>query len=402
MPVLPAVLSVFTYNGISLNIISMSPYERRAIWQGPDYLYTRHTFKLRGIYSPAAASYALSPSPFTASGQGFPPVFRAGQNAPVTDQAIRHALMQPRAPLAYILGQQVVLQVPDPNLAAPDPANPSQFLAPGTAAALFPFLGDANNGPVPLYCNVIQVTGTKTFIVDYGIQTDVNEASFAPNVPFPGRPPILLSNRWDMTESYDEDFYPVRAVKGTAVFRTDRLALLGTDPDNYRGWLIIPLPDSWKRTNLTFSASPDGASVSYSFVDRYTSRTLIGGVLPNVTRVEINESFESANTGLDEVFTNLLNKLTGNILELGQAALAGKAAGAGLKQSKGGGRAGSVARAGASAVRPRSQVSQPINTNTIKPAPVTSPSLPLASDAATMEAAEGVLPLAEAAELLVL
>ena len=308
-------MSTFRYNGIELDVLVMAPYEKRAIWNGPDYLYTRHTFRLRACYNPRVTSYVLPASGLTVTGESFPPASVPLASGAQTDRSVRHALMQPRKPLEYVVGGQNVLQVPDQNLQVPIPnTDPIQYFPLGSVQVPDD-IGDANQGPIPLYCNVTAATGNKTFLVDYAVQTDVNECSLSTDtIVSPGQPPVLLSNRWSMVETYDRDLYPVRAVQGLAIFRSDRLALLDTQPDNYRSWIIIPLPNDWKRDSLRLSASEDGVSISYSFVDRFLSRTLIQGVTPGVARLEVVESVDAQHIGLEGAIMKALgvanNQLT--------------------------------------------------------------------------------------------
>src|SRR5262249_22974568 len=122
-----------------------------------------------------------------------------------TDYAIRFALMQPRRKLLYsasdyedklergspgkgvrkyvptpLSNQKLQENVLDANqhiiLESPFPLTRKEALInPDAFRRLNLPLCDANNGPMPLECNVWRVDGFKTFRVDYAIQTDLVE-----------------------------------------------------------------------------------------------------------------------------------------------------------------------------------------------------------------------------------
>ncbi|MEG7727158.1 hypothetical protein U2063_15335, partial [Listeria monocytogenes] len=87
---------------------------------------------------------------------------------------------------------------------------------------------DVNNGPTPLYCNIVAVHGNGTMIVDWAVEAWFNECEIMQGV---------LSNRWTMSHDIDTDFWTTRTTEGVAIFRADVLfGSLGNFQvaDNYR------------------------------------------------------------------------------------------------------------------------------------------------------------------------
>ena len=295
--------------GVLLTRLEVLSYEREPQWLGPDYLFTTYRLRVRGIFNPEVNAYdlvggafspyqapegSLGPTAVASTGLGFTrdqpllSTYRAtnpnvtlvadgtlptnvgpGQSrqtfAVHTDRAIRDWMMQPRRQLIFSIGVTPSLVSPSIN-------------SDGTVANVNGrTTTDAWNGPVPLSCDVVAVSGTKTFLVDYAIETYVNESQI-----FVTKPSVLLAHRWSATEDIDQDFYQTRTIKGVARFRTDRLAYLGNLPDDFRQLLFHPMPGGgfdaaidgyampvgWKRTLINVDAAEDGSTLSYALVDK--------------------------------------------------------------------------------------------------------------------------------------
>ena len=284
--------------GVLLTRLELLSYEREPMWNGPDYLATIHRLRVRGIYNPEVNAYdfasgaipsdalpaaALRPTSVIATGAGntrdsalagilalkgnpvgvtaaLPPAQSRGVMGPTTDRAIRHFMMQPRRRLIYSVGQSPLLVSPGLN-------------SDGTAAQR-----DVYNGPMPLACDVVHLSGTRSFQVDYAIETYVNEAGLYVNPAS-----VLLSHRWKRRESIDQDMYSTIVTEGAAIFRTDRLAFLGRVPDDFRTALFHPVVPGYVRRGWDIEASEDGSQLRYALVDKQTHLRVVP---PGVTRIE--------------------------------------------------------------------------------------------------------------------
>jgi hypothetical protein len=330
-------MSTVFYNGVALLRCEELSYERSPVFLGPDYLHTNHVLRVRGVFNPEINPYNLTgpvgfnvglPSaaipatpialgasvpfvtplangmgriaaigaagvagpPLPALGRGpLPPspVLNRGSPAPITDVSVRHVLMQPRQQLVYAVGTNVLLVAPAAN---PD----------GTAA-----VADAANGPIPLACDVVQVSGNKTFLVDFAISAAVNESYLYVNTP-----PVLLSHRWTRTEDIDTDMYSTVTTRGFARFRSDRLLFLGVVPDDFRGYLFVPPPPRCQRVAVHVEPSEDGSSIAYTLVDRMT---YLRYAIPGVTRVEAFQTVEGEASFLNSLFLGGLGDILNDL-----------------------------------------------------------------------------------------
>jgi hypothetical protein len=222
------------------------------------YQQTRWTFEVNAVWSPLATSYT--------AGRAGPPILLDGQPAAITDQSIRHYLMQPRPTIIYQSGDNVLLQCPAPG-----------------------YTTDAENGPYVEECNVTETHGFRTFIIHLKIVCLVNECSG--NIP-------LLSHEWSRKVAYDQDYFATLVTVGKAVFRSDVLKKLGTVPDQYRRNFMHPVPDYCQRTIDFVEAEADNVTINYQVSDR----RLAVSIGPNspVNRWEGYYTASMSQVGLDE------------------------------------------------------------------------------------------------------
>lgn len=252
------------YGDVTLDGVSCRGYNRQAICQGPDYLYTVYELHLRGQYN------WKWPNSGQANQDLDPPNF---------DQSIRHDLMQMRQPFKmYING------------------------APGGGGVgnieelwLQTDGQDAQLGAIPLYANVVQIVGTKTWMVDVGFKVHINECDDNGE-----NPSVLLSNRWDMNQVIDQQSYSANQVAGRAVFRPDLLAKRNLTADQLRQWLLLPVPGGYKREQLSVTQSQDGAAIRYQFTDLQKSLQVgDGNAGQYITDVEIYMNLGTAHKGYE-------------------------------------------------------------------------------------------------------
>lgn len=251
--------------------------EREAVTDtANNYLYTLHRYRVRGIYNPQVNSYLI---PAVDAGGNFPtaPTQATGAFATVTDRALRHYMLQPR--------RRLILRTPaDPFALQVVPGNPGPAPfnwvdSPGTNADGTRASLDCNNGPRPINCDVVYVSGTKSFVVDFTFETYLNEAAL-----YTTTPSVMLSHVWKVEEDIDQDYYSTRIIDGYARFRGDRLTFLGAMADDFRGWLFHARPDGFKRVQVNVRCAEDGNSLVYRLVDKQLAMAIVPD---GVTRIEL-------------------------------------------------------------------------------------------------------------------
>jgi hypothetical protein len=265
-------VSTLHYNGLQIQVIRTLSYVRRAVYDGPIYLYTRHRIHVQGIFNPAATAYnvgAVAGTPIT-----FP-----GANPALTDQTIRHQLMQPRGKLIYTAagpdetgspaifrdglgGRNLVILDCPPST---DPAQPDFGGSPGNNR----YDCDAAFGPTPIDCTVRQISGTRTWVVEFVIEANVNECFVQYS-----HPPVILSHRWRMVHDVDRRGFTRRTVMGHVILRTDVMRSMKVSPDAFRTHVFHPIPDNMVRENIRVTAEPDGERLDYSFSDQEVALNL--------------------------------------------------------------------------------------------------------------------------------
>jgi hypothetical protein len=229
-----------------------------------DLLFTRYTFDCTGYVNPFSTAYARL--------AGLPtPVATPGAVAATTVAAIRDALAQPHQLLTYSDNAgNVLLRSPpvNPSPIAVNPPNPN----PAGAA----FSCDFTGGPIILRApEILEVSGDKTMRVRVVYQTDINESFIATT-----RPPVLVSNRWEIHESLDDCAFSTLTYTGTAVFRLDLLNAMQFNgrplvPDDFRDFSsAFAIPAGFKRMSVDVRADPNGYTYRYRVVDEQRAVTL--------------------------------------------------------------------------------------------------------------------------------
>lgn len=219
-------LGMLVYQGQPMFIENISRWDRRTVYtdDGAHKELTHHHIGVTAVWNPQATRSAL------------------GKPALVSIAELSELLLTPRGKLTITIGGEVVLQSP----------------APKAGGGSYPC--DAKNGPNPIALNVTEIMGIKTCIAYFEIETWIAN-------PCQDNPTSILSHRWSMTHEYDDLLYCTRRIHGEAVFRTDYLNDRGQLPDDFRRNFFHPLPTRMKREGMVVTASEDGASLTYDFVD---------------------------------------------------------------------------------------------------------------------------------------
>lgn len=183
----------------------------------------------------------------------------APTNTATTHDAIRYRLTTPRGQLFIFAGPQDGAALVEMMLASPTRAVPG-----GTAPPC-----DAKNGPIPRLLAVHQAFGdATTLLVDFSVETYVNEnEQNGTNTNNADRTAGLLSNRFTQSNEITKDGFTNILTEGTAIFRTDRLYTLATNPDAIRDSLFMPIPLGFCREAIRVTGLSDTTGVRYSYVD---------------------------------------------------------------------------------------------------------------------------------------
>lgn len=123
------------------------------------------------------------------------------------------------------------------------------------------FTTDAGNGPKPLSVDVVSASGEpNSVVVHFQIQTETS--------PCPtGSDRLVLSHRWQMSHTHDENNYLTRVVDGQIVFNGAVMRLQGIRPDFVRAQFIHPVPIGFERKVPLVVQSSDGLTIRYQIRD---------------------------------------------------------------------------------------------------------------------------------------
>lgn len=219
---------------------------------GVDPLYTEVTISVSSVWHPNATTTQ-----------------DANQNnmpAAAAIAVLRRTLMEPRKQLIFTVDRHY-LNGNDSNIIVQSP----QGEPPGGG----PYPCDAKNGPIPISCDIINLFGEQTAIVNFSIVTWIAESTSAHGV---------ISNRWTMSSDFDESYYTQRTIVGEAIFRTDILRQISGNnagnlalqnpsglnnimPDRWRAILIPKVPIGFQRVSQNVTQDSSGTKLNYKVVD---------------------------------------------------------------------------------------------------------------------------------------
>lgn len=221
------------YNGVTLSHCLTLEFAQDAKYDDEsktDLLYHHFTVKVRGIVhanNGEADFVNVGPSTGTAA---------------ASHVVMQKRLMEPRKELRYTIGNVDLLNVNSNN--------------------------DVYNGPRPIRCEVAHVAGEKILRVDFTIEACIvrcdNGSISSPSQIGNGQP--ILSNKWSLEDTLDENFYTTRTVRGTL-----RVGHISFNPQSYRHLVIPPLSKGFQRKQMSFMTAPDGLHLRYMVTDRRIS-----------------------------------------------------------------------------------------------------------------------------------
>ena len=217
-----------------------------------------------------------------------PSQFGAGANGPdnTAPEKIRwvHGLLSvPRQEFLYYNNLILMLRAYNPNTNGPTGWAENEILQDQ----------DLDNGPKPKFVNITQVLGSRAYRITFGIEicrlickvppypTNDNAGELPGQEEWCGTATpewanlwgsekvnerinrALLSNRFSIDESRDDNFYVTRTLTGKARVRDPSMWRLGIR------YLLLPgLPRGYQRVHQQFVTAPNGLDITYRVVDR--------------------------------------------------------------------------------------------------------------------------------------
>lgn len=131
---------------------------------------------------------------------------------------------------------------------------------------------DVNNGPKPASVNVVEIIGGRTFRVEFEIEVcrKLCAGNFLDTPPpfaiwgsIASTESLVLSNRWHLDESKDENWTTTRVLQGTLRV-TNKIYW----PHMMRAVCVPPLLRGYKRVRQSFVDDPTGLILKYRIEDQ--------------------------------------------------------------------------------------------------------------------------------------
>jgi len=274
------------YNNISLKILTVSDYLRRAVFDdsGYDYLYDEIGIRCQCWLNPGATFPGMTPT-----------------NA---ERALAKALQVQRA--TFVISMNDVFspgQVQNAILTSPIPGMDT----------------DCRNGPLCKVHGILTDHGNASLVADIEFATWTNtviDDSQLASQSAQTYQSIVLSNRWRYTVDYNKETYAeVRRIDGIAYFRMDILNTLLRDvrepggagvntgvADYTREFLVPPPIDGFKRRAPMWELSPGGDVLRYIIEDEQKPKSFPLGNSHRIADIKVVEKRKQSEktVGYDE------------------------------------------------------------------------------------------------------
>lgn len=141
---------------------------------------------------------------------------------------------------------------------------------------------DCKNGPFPKVFDVSSVMSQdNTLIVDFGIETFVNEAMQNGISPSGG----LLSNQFKQRHIVSDTGYTTVQTQGVAIFRTDFVYRYAVNPDTERAILFMPIPQGFERMIDYVEGMPDVTGIAYGYTDTQVPVNFVAGPYAKAAKI---------------------------------------------------------------------------------------------------------------------
>ena len=224
-------------------------FEQVAVYDdsGADLLYHKFTVRAVGYVHGNSGNTEIYSGPFGS----------AGRSAPEMHLFIRSQLMEPRQPFKMeVSGWDGVVQ--DPPVMETKTLLECKPPASGTNSDFS--MCDVNNGPKPLIYDVVRITGTNTFRVEFEVEIAKVECHGVDRVENSSG---VLSNRWSVSDDIDNNRMTTRTFQGRL-----RVANANVNPNNFRQFVVPPLEQGFRRDKMAFVASADGLNLDYTIIEK--------------------------------------------------------------------------------------------------------------------------------------
>jgi hypothetical protein len=234
---------------------------------GVDFLYMRYEIDVTCMYAPGATAVNLFGEQVTYD-QLHP------NYADMTLAALKQLLSVPRSSLIYRGDNAVVIASPP--------------LINGVQAGT-----DCRDGPKVINCTVIQVTGSRAFLVRWRGETYLTDCDL---ISGPFAFPPYVTNRWSAARDIDaEHLRTTLTMEGVVVFRSDVLDYLSRingfpfAADFFLDQILPPCPLNFRRLSTRVQVNPAGHILTWRVIDQeqwINLGDLGGGNVLGVTRFE--------------------------------------------------------------------------------------------------------------------
>ena len=282
---------------ISLNCIHVKEYSKTAVKSGNDFLYNKVRLSVRAVFNPATQIDSLSDQVTWRPGDGVAGL--AVPNQPVIRGPLTTAYVQPSGTTAGLLNRPAAYTTESLRWMLMQPRQQTVWTIDGVQVLVSPLPGyrtDSTNGPWPVSCQVVELHGSKTWQVDYTVDTDISDCA-----QFVSRPEPILSTTWQMSHRVDQDHYTTRLIEGKTILDAQVVRGLNNDPgtenpslaDRLRQDFLFPVPKHMKRVAVNVRLLEDGCTVVWSVEDKEMPFTYVYSLYPYVTRIEAQHMVEN-------------------------------------------------------------------------------------------------------------
>ncbi len=213
-------MSDVIYAGVKMPLVKINNFSQESIYSedGLDYLYTKFSMDLQCLLT--IDSLKIN------SG-----VLPGGLDINQLIVEVRRLILQPRRKFRFSLGHNASEIV---EVSGPDPAG----------------------GPFPKSFDILEIHGANAAIANFRIEAHATDGC--------GDDDDILSNRFTVTNVYDQDLYATRTVTGKLVLRGKK----DVNPDDFRNVVMPELPHEFRRKSMSFAVSSSGLELGYTIVDQ--------------------------------------------------------------------------------------------------------------------------------------
>lgn len=239
--------TVVKYNGIELHNVLTRQWDQEIVYEPSDTDVERHRYTLTFEGTLHADTLRGDVNTWIDKEGGD----RAANTTVGLARYVEQRLWVPRRTL------EVLLEMPA-ALAEDGNGRSDQLLVCFPATGAYDVRGniDVNNGPHPKQVSITQITADKLLRVRFTIECSKLNCQN-------GIVPYVISNRWSVGETMDDNFFTTRTIRGRL-----RLSNAHISPQVQKGFTIPLLEPGFKRERIEFVASENGLEAAWSITDK--------------------------------------------------------------------------------------------------------------------------------------